>query len=356
MTGSVSWADVLAHLEEVRSLTAESETVELSEGERPLVTERAMVYFRDPGLFRHEIFPVSTGGAEGARPASSAEAETITIVVAEPGRARQLMLYPARQWAHSLNHTFRGTARESQPKINHVAESWRRLTGLAASATRELGESEIEGVRLVGFEAPIEKLMVQPSAPMKHGIVRVWVTPQTAVPARLELEYRNESNVPIRTTVTAIGWNVPLPDKLFELTVPEGWRARRTAREVVGYHRTVLASHVTLWIGAESGPPLVTEAEVVRAAAGEYFEELDADIPPHLTVDFELIAEARERLRDFAVHHPDEIIMAELGGEPRSVLDLRQAGPETVRIDLSRLGRNLAQFEAEYLTTDKEQR
>ncbi len=340
----VSWADVQSRIAAARSLTAEMRSVELTP-DGPREAYRTRIWFRDPGLSRSEIFPVGEG--EGRGPLRPGErAESVELLIREPGQARQLSLVPHRRLAREVLHLFEGTLSHSRPLVDLAATAWERLDGLAASNPRKLGEQVVDGVRLVAFEAPVEEVFDGFPEGIADGVLRLWVSPDTAEPVRVELDFHNPEGRHFRTVVSNMAWDVPLADELFRPAVPPEWKLQRLRHVIRGFERTRLAAGVTLAIGPHGGERLTTAADVVGVVEGESTEELTSDMPRRVVITLELTSEAIERLATFLEEHPEELLVADWNGEMLIVPELRD--DRTLRLQLTRLDKSLSEIEQQY--------
>jgi len=342
LQGGITWADVVERLGSVRTVAASTET-EVTSAAGTSVLHRARIYFKDPGLSRTEILSTAR---EVAEPTS------VVIIQRGSDRAEQLTLLPAARQANQVTHTFRfpDAAEPSRPVLDMVSESWQRLSGVDATATRRSGEREIDGLPAVGFEMPVRELFDQLAPPMSAGTLRVWASIDTAAPVLVEIEFEGARDALVRTRLAEIEWDLPLDDDLFSLTVPDGWEHRRTRREVVEYATASLAGHITLRIGPEGRKPIISELDVIGIRRTERIEPADPGIPPSVRMTLELTPPAAERLRSFAARSPQELLIANFNDETRVVLALGPGPVAQVAIDLSRLDRTPAQIEDEYLS------
>jgi hypothetical protein len=257
-----------------------------------------------------------------------------------PAGAEQLMLFPEARHARRLSHVFEGPRTAVRPRLDLVAESWQRLSTIAATATTRIGERVIGDRRAVGFEAPLTALL-EPRETVAHGRVRVWAAADTATPLDIELSLTGVDGGVTRTTMSDIEWDVHLDPELFDLTPPDGWSVSHIRRRVITFESARLAPQVRVTIGPEAGPVLATEDDIAAVRSLEQVvDESPGGAPPTTRLEVELEENAAARLTDFAERNPEEILIVDVNHEVRVAMPAAAAGNTTVHLDLSRLERD----------------
>ncbi len=223
---AVGWRDVVAQLSESRAVILHA-TVETTSRDGQSTCEGVKTSVRDGGWFRQETYRLPGGCLEDPAVTSFSESARLTTVISTgaPGERRNLVL---------LSHPTRTAQFLALPALEDaetvdVTALWARLAGVAESATRLVGERQFGRTRLVGFEAQLDALLGRAGSAGRDGLVRVWADPGTAVPARIDVEWRMAERT-IRTTIFRLAWKVDLPDSLFEAAIPDGWTVVRADR------------------------------------------------------------------------------------------------------------------------------
>jgi len=191
LQSGITWADVVERLGSVRTVVARTETEATSAAGKSIL-HRARICFKDPGLSRTEILPTDR---EMPGP------ESVVIIRREGNRTEQLTLSPIARQASQVTHIFRfpGAAEPSRPVVDLVSESWQRLRRVTASATRRIGERDIDGIPSAGFEMLVRELFDEMLPPMSEGTLRVWASLETAVPVLVEIEFPDAGDALVRT-------------------------------------------------------------------------------------------------------------------------------------------------------------
>jgi len=342
---TIVWADVQGHLDQVHTLTLSGLTgISATAGMR--ITGRAMIYYKDPGLSRIEVYPPDSG------PDSVEEApQRITIARNKPGSSKGVTLYPGAEGAELFDSVFLsdGPKPPSQPPMDLASFNWELMKEITADKTRRIGDRVINGTPAVGFEFEIPNLVfVNPDRQVR---TQLWASADDGTPLLVEVEYRDPLGQNMRQEYSDFRWNAPLDESLFDLTVPEGWSLSRVRTESAEYANIGFAPGVTLQIGPEGREPLAETEDVVRVARGEQIDRPDTDMPPDVRITIELKPEAIQRLRDFARANPKELIIVDFNGQLKVVPNLYGAGPTQLSFDLSLLDLPLADLESIYFTT-----
>ena len=223
---AVGWRDVVAQLSESHAVILHA-TVETTSQDGQAACIGMKTSARDGGWLRQETYRLPGGCLEDPDGPSFAGAELLTTLISTgaPGERRTPVLL-----SHPTRTAQIGTAAALEDaEAVDVTALWTRLAGVAESATRLVGERQFGRARLVGFEAPLDALVGRAAARDRGSLVRVWADPGTAVPARIDVEWRMAERT-IRTTIFRLAWRVELPDSLFEVTIPDGWTVVRLDR------------------------------------------------------------------------------------------------------------------------------
>jgi outer membrane lipoprotein-sorting protein len=316
--------------DEVRTMTGRLHEIVTKNGEQ--VVRHIRFYFQDPGLSRTEL--QTEGGSE-----------EIIIARREPGLIRQLWLFPEERRAELSTHRLRGLADDLRPNV--VAELWQRSVGITAKTEYRLGAEELDGIPTLTYEAPGDELLTWSDPPVDVGTVKLWVRQDTGRPIAYRVKSQEMADTFTDITASQLEWNLPLADKLFDLSVPADWQLKQVRREVFEPEAAKLASQVTLSIGPESSQPLVREYDFATVTRIERIEDLDHGGPATTTLTLELQPEAAARLASYTAEHPNELLLADLNGEIRAVPKLEIPA---VTLDLSRLNRSLTELESRYLS------
>jgi hypothetical protein len=316
-------------------------------------TTRLRALQKDPGLSRHEIvmgpgaFPPPGGGVPPER------LEAATIMRSGREESTIIRLAYRERTVHRTTLSYAGTAlagREATPR-GLVAATWRSLRDLASDTTRIVGEREIDGVSTVGFEAGIDEIPGGGTAEVE-GIVRVWAAADAAVPMEIELEFVDRIGGRHRTVIGNLEWDAELADELFELPELEGWTIVDEWVHEVGFATTALADGVTLRVGPEDGPAILTEADVAAVPSGR--EVRRSGEAPRRTVTLIAAPSAESRLRDYTSTHLGERVVFDLDdGALR--FDIRIAGTigREMQVDITPTGMSLEEFAEAYLDSPR---
>lgn len=347
---ALSWADVLEQLETISTVKART-CNELTDSAGKLIRHWSLIYFKDPGFSRTELFQ-----PDNDPQSAQSEIRFITITRRDPAHSKVLTLFPKYEQATMETHTFRsdGVAPPERNFFNLASESRNRLRRIAAEKTRPIGERVINGVESTGFQAPAREFFGREEGAANEGVLKVWVGRDDAVPLLIELEIETPNGPPSITTISDIQWNAPLEDSLFELIVPVDWRLDREDVVHAQYTATHLAPHVTLQIGPEEGDPLASTGDVINVIRGIQISHTDPRLSDPVQIVLELMPAAAQRLNDYAEAHPEELLVADFNGELTVATRLERKHPNRITFNLSLLGLSLAELESKYFTTTNE--
>ncbi|MFV1968501.1 MAG: outer membrane lipoprotein carrier protein LolA [Pirellulaceae bacterium] len=164
------------------------------------------------------------GLAETFNAQSSLERSNGVMVVLTDTKRGRLLALNTRKKVAGFQSAVRGLG-------DHLHSSSRRwpsprgfldyLAGIAASAVESLGEQQIAGRNLVGFELPRDQFA------QDCGLrLCIWVDPRTQLPVRFEMvpDDPDDLAASFLQYIITFTFNKRLDDSLFQLTVPEGYR------------------------------------------------------------------------------------------------------------------------------------
>jgi outer membrane lipoprotein-sorting protein len=351
-TPALAWSDVAEHFEGVRSMVAWVTSEETSLAGAVKVT-RMRALQKDPGLSRTEI--VSGPGAfpppGGAVPPE--RLESAMIMRSDREKSTIVRLSYRERTVHRTTLSYAGTAlegRETMPR-GLVATTWRSLRGLASDDTRIIGRREIDGTPTVGFEAGIDELPGGRTARVR-GVARVWASAETAVPIEIELEFVDDAGGRYRTRLGNLEWDAPLADDLFELPDLEGWTIVDEWVREVGFPETALADGVTLRVGPEDGPVILSEIDVAAVPSGREVGRTGEE--PRRTVTLVATPDAESRLRQFTSTHLGERVVFDLDdGGLRFEIRIGGTIGREMQVDITPTGMTLEEFAGEYLASPR---
>jgi hypothetical protein len=351
LNDGIAWADVVQHLSRVESLIARV-SLEDTPPDGETRYGFAMLYQRDPGLFRTEIYavPDAEQTPEDRPVGDDAAAQSIVISRGGPREATILRLSPEQRLAHRTTLTFVGRLlhdRGAMPR-DLVGETWSRLKEVTGDRTRAIGEREIDGIRTTGFETDIRELFRDRSAPHPDGVFRVWAATASGAPVEAEVEFRDPRGWHHRTRFLDLEWNVPLDDVLFEMPELEGWAVVEEEDHQIGFDRTRLRDGVTLRIGPPGGPAVLTEADIEAVASGRVVHRSGRE-ERHTTVMLTVTPEAERRLEAYAAAHRGETLGLDLNGEARDEIRTEGVLGGEIWLDIGDLGVTPEEFETTYL-------
>jgi outer membrane lipoprotein-sorting protein len=338
MNGGVAWADVVKHFNDVQSVTARVIMESSSPTGEKMVSE-ARLYQKDPGRSRSEML--------------AATADRITyIVISNSGLEESwtARLSPDEKVAHITSLSFSGRAIDPRAEMPRdlVAESWTRLKEVTADETKSIGEGEVDGESVVGFEIDIWSLFKDPAAVRMDGVVRVWADRRSGVPLEVETEFTDPAGRQRMTTFSEIEWNPQLSDEMFTIPDMRGWQVAKEKVEETGFLKTALRHGVTLTFGPPSGPPILTERDITAVRSGTTTTFGDQG-EIRRQVSLVLTADAAERLREYSAAHIGQRIIVDFNGEVRYELTIGGRLGTEILIDINALGVTLEEFEDNYL-------
>jgi hypothetical protein len=351
LNDGVAWADVVQHLSRAESLIAR-----ISLEDTPPSGETrhgfAMLYQRDPGLFRTEVYALreAEDASDGRPVESDAVAQSIMISRGGPREATILRLSPVERVAHRTTLTFAGRLLDDRGAMPRdlVGETWSRLKEVTGDRTRAIGEREIDGVRTIGFETDIRELFRDPSAPHPDGVFRVWAATGSGAPVEAEVEFRDPRGWHHRTRFLDLEWNAPVDDGLFEIPDLEGWTVVEEEDHQLGFDRTRLRGGVTLRIGPPGGPVVFTEADIEAVVSGRVVHQAGRG-ERHTTVMLTATRDAERRLEAYSAQHPGETLELDFNGEARDEIRTESVLGGEIWLDIGDLGVTPAEFESTYL-------
>jgi hypothetical protein len=355
---NIAWADVVGKIKEAKTLVA-SGTMEIilsdaykaqckAKGEDvpQQTTDESRYFYKDPGMDRWERLwsrTVSTPTQPSTtQPSVMRPTKDVTISIRTEDKWTILSLRPDSRWAgrHILIHW-----PMHDESLDKAADIRTKLCKIASDKTRKIGVSEINGMRVVEFEAPVQAW--EPRLPYE-GTIRVWASEKTAELIACEMEYSRPPFGMFRNRIYDIQWNVPLSDDLFTLPDLTGWTVVDSVSRYVTFSHTILKGHLTLRVGPKDGPAVLTEQDV-KAIPGGMTEEGIAT--KRIRIDPTWTEAGKTKLRAFTGAHFGDNLIIDFNGEFQYEMKIDQTYPSLL-IDVTALNKTLEQFEREYLTSD----
>jgi outer membrane lipoprotein-sorting protein len=355
---AISWADVQKQIEQVHTMTARVYGEYTTPDQKLIWGWLCMkVYIKDPGLFRCEIYDT-----EGDLNALS-EPQWITILKREPNLNKGLTLHPDSHWAEMWTGAFHRYGQEPStlyfkkvlqgPNLNYGLEQWNKMKKVAAGETKRIGDREINGRPAEGFsfEIPAKDLGLGDDYEPAKIPGKIWVNKDNGEPLLTELEFPGQGHNVFRYVTSDIQWNVPIDEKLFDLTAPVGWRVSKHLDNSIEYTGIGLSPGVTLEIGPDGQKSLAAAGDVAGLVKTE--RTTNPDVDPGCTglITIELTPAAAKRLRDYTEAHPDKRIVVNFNGEIKSAAKLDAAHPTQVSFDITQLRLSMFKVEEKYATT-----
>jgi outer membrane lipoprotein-sorting protein len=354
--GTISWADVQKQLEQVHTMTAKAR-YELTIQSWKQTWGYMKVYVKDPGLRRCEIYDT-----EDDLKTIKPEPQWISIFRSERGMSKGLTLHPDSHWAEmwtGISHTY-GTEPSTQvlkisseQNINHALEIWDKMKIVTEDKTKRIGSQLINGKLTVGFsfEIPAKELGLGEWSP---AIIpgKIWVDCNDGTPMLSELEYKTgHGDHTVHFVYSDIQWNVPIDDKLFDLTPPTDWHISNHLNDSIEYTNVSIKPNVTLVIGPEGQEPLSTTMDVIRLVKTERSTDPNVDLGCTGLITIELTPAASKRVHDYAEAHPDIPIFVNFNGQIKAAAKLDMAHPTHLSFDISPLRLSMFKVEEKYANT-----
>lgn len=341
----LAWADVVKQMSEVKTLVyrCREETTDTL-GKSVVRTYRC--YLKDPGRFRQEtLAPTSTQHPSSSAPESIQE---VLIIIRGQGRQTTIRLDPSQKSGRVATQIGPG---EWKARTD-AADTWKELTRITSDQTREIGRRDINGVRTVGFEAPI-----QDGAPQTRkitGTVRVWVAVGTALPVLVESQFRWNGHT-AKWTMEGIQANVPLSDDLFDVSHLKGWNILRESFRPVTFSKTALKHNVTLRVGLKGKAPVITERDVEEVDSGTVTTYGTAgDGSSHVMIHAKLSEAGGRKMEELTLNHIGQRVLIDFNGEVQSEPSIRSVIGRHLSLSITELGKTPEQFENDYLTDSRQ--
>jgi outer membrane lipoprotein-sorting protein len=351
LQNGVAWADVVQHLNRIESVIARV-TIDDTPPGGARKTGFAVLFQKDPGLSRTEIYASSeaAGGDPEEWPFSPDEAESIVITSSGRDEAVVVRMSPREKVAHRTTLSFAGAARDARSAMprDMVAASWARLKEIASDRTRVIGEREIDGLSTVGFEADIGELFGDSALPRLRGTVHVWAALGTGEPVEIELDFRDERGWHHLTRFWDLQWNARLADDLFRIPDAGDWRILEERDHRAEFSKTTLRAGVTLSVGPPDGPAVFTERDVEAVVSGRMIQSA-GDASPRTMIFLTATPEGEAKLRAYTAEHLGESLVLDFNGETRFQIRIGGVVGKEMQLDVTALGKTLAEFEAAYL-------
>jgi outer membrane lipoprotein-sorting protein len=134
-----------------------------------------------------------------------------------------------KPWMVFLDHKARqfrkleGQWLEQQANLGVVVE---KLGSLSGRADRDLGVKNMNGKRVLGFEIDMKKILTMPNATLPNDRAEVWIDPESNLPLLVQFNYHTSlkpGTDVIFVRLHNFRWNIDLPPKLFDTTLPKGY-------------------------------------------------------------------------------------------------------------------------------------
>jgi outer membrane lipoprotein-sorting protein len=353
--GTISWADVQKQLAQVHTMTARA-YYELTIPGWTQTWGSMKIYLKDPGLRRCEIYDT-----EDDLKTIKPEPQWISIFKFEPGISKGLTLHPDSHWAEmwtGMSHTY-GTEPSTQvlkispeQNINHALEVWDKMKKVTEDKTKRIGSQIINGKPTVGFsfEIPANDLGVGEWIPATIP-GKIWVDSNDGAPILSELEYKTgQGDNIVHFVYSDIQWNVPIDERLFDLTMPVGWHVSSHLDNSIEYTGVGLRPGVTMEMGPEGQKPLAAAADVAALVKTE--RTANPDYAPSCTglITIELTHAAAKRLHDYTEAHPDKLIVVNFNGQIKATANFDAEHPTQLSFDITQLRISMFNIEENYTT------
>jgi outer membrane lipoprotein-sorting protein len=347
LTGSITWADVQKHLENVHTFSAKVEIKQIIKGESQIISI-ARIYHKDPGLTRSEIYE-QYKDLDALTPLP----QSIYIDKRKPGLSELLTFHADSRQAEWSTQIFRTIDPKNPPllKMDLAAENWSIMKKLTEDNTTFIGDRIIGGIRAAGFsfECPAREI-IRPPIATGQAYGKIYVKMEDAIPIYCEVEYTTILGEKTKWEITDMKWNEPLEKNLFNFFVPKGWHLKRISVETAEYTDTKLAPGISLHVGLDDKEPLITADDVIGVLRAEQVINPNTKIPSSMNVTLELKQSAIQRLHKQEVAHPESIIVVHFNRQTKVPAMLDNNLPERLTFDLSRLGYSLSEIEKKYFT------
>lgn len=344
ISGSVTWADVQKQLEHVNSFSFNGCVhTETPAGERSGMC--GSVYYRIPGLFRMEISATESTGMEPGP-------GTIYIFKQEPGRTEFMQLNTLSRQARLetwLSNTSEVRQLFYMSFFSPPSEILDLIKKITEDETKIIGPREINGVSAVGFSFVLDPH--GEGAPGSSTTVsgKLWVNSDDNTPMIVEID-ELYNGIRSHAECTDIRINKPLKDHLFEFTIPENYKIKRTIVKTTRYRGNRLKSGVTLEIFSNNNELLITTDDINRLFEVRETTYPDSDAAGMMLVTLELKEEGTQLLQDYTKNHPKGILIVNFNSQLKAVASSAKNNPERLTFDLSRLDLSLSEIEEKYFT------
>ncbi|HUW82348.1 MAG TPA: hypothetical protein VMZ31_06050 [Phycisphaerae bacterium] len=309
---------------------------------RPI--KRGQLFQKDPGFSRVEEHSLPVVEPTTSQPRTDLPS-MIWILKEHANVSVTINLEP--RWRTAFRSTYLRQAPLDDIPMR-VTEFWTNLGTITADETRTIGRRYQDGVRLIGFEAPLED--VWGSRPF-DGTARIWVNERTAMPTLIEMEFCEGEGVLHRYTYSEIEWDVPLSDGLFDLPDLEGWTFTDAVITEVDFSHNALRSGVSFCVRTQDGATVLTEDDIAAVPRGTTLTKLKDDQKTGwMNIEVRLTEQAQDRLEAFAAAHVGEKLIIDFNGEVQKEIVIHEGLKSIGRINVSPLAETLEGFEARYLT------
>lgn len=226
---SLAFADVTQSIRNAKTFSVDvaMEIIGAPGGPKPPAMKQR-IYWRAPGDYRFEQHapapPKTTSNATSPNATARGPAE-------RPSNVRIFFLNKPGIDIDHRRKVYRTEAahagKQSPLMILHSLGKYR------GEAMKQLGEKSIDGVPSVGFQIAVSK--IDPNA--GKGSLDIWVDQKSQLPTMIVMEMPTLHG---RMTMKSFQWNQQLPDKLFAVEPPQGYKEQtRDAPELADTVRSI---------------------------------------------------------------------------------------------------------------------
>jgi len=344
---TIAWTDVASRVRGSHTMRAQcmEEERAVTDGEddwRPI--KRGQVFQKDPGFTRVEDHSLPVVAPTTSQPRTDLPS-MIWIFKEHANVSVTINLEP--RWRKAWRRTYpRQTPLDDIPM--RVTALWESIADITADETRTIGRRYQDGVRLIGFEAPLEDVWA--SGPF-DGTARIWVNERTAMPTLIEMEFCEGEGVLHRSTSSEIEWDVPLSDALFDLPDLEGWTFTDAVMTEVDFSHSALRTGVSFRVRTQDGATVLTEDDIAAVPSGMTITTLKDDQKTvEMLIHLRFAKQAQDRLETVTAAHVGEKLIIDFNGEVQKEIIIPEGLKSIRHINVSTLAETLEEFEALYLT------
>jgi outer membrane lipoprotein-sorting protein len=350
--GTVLWADVVAHLDGITSLSC-GYVWEKRTDDGELEVESGHVFLKDPGKGRFEYGPQKTSGDGSDSQRSTARGVRISI---SDGNVSTFMnVFPEFRTIHISNDISRECGDAFRREPLHAAEVWRLLAEVRGASARVIGRRLVGEEWATGFEAVFGKFSTRAFKDTPaDSIVRVWASEESAVPLAMEFEGGTfaDGSAAGHVRFEPMAWNPDIDDALFTVEGFENYDIHESDSLTICFSKTALAPEVELILARVDGhPPLLTSADITSVELGiDRWDPRDPDTSLERRILLEVTEEGFEGVRSVLGFPRYDPLLVEFDGRPlRLHVGHYHDGAYRLELDITTLGLSLEDFEARYL-------